>query len=59
VGEKPVTDRVSGDCFGADIVLLQRVVDHGDGGSLLVQVVVPGPDMYRATEIADSVQYTP
>jgi len=59
VGEQSVTDRVSGDCFGADIVLLQRVVDHGDGGSLLVQVVVPGSQLYRATEIADSVQYTP
>jgi serine/threonine protein kinase len=59
VGEQSVTDRVSGDCFGGDIVLLQRVVDHGDGGSLLVQVVVPGSELYRATEIADSVQYTP
>ncbi|MET9275362.1 serine/threonine-protein kinase [Kribbella sp. NPDC003557] len=59
VSERPVTDRLSGDCFGADIVLLQRVVDHGDGGSLLVQVVVPGSDSYRATEIADSVQYVP
>jgi len=59
VGGKTVTDRVSGNCFGADIVLLQRVVDHGDGGSLLVQVVVPGSEPYRATEIADSVRYTP
>jgi hypothetical protein len=58
VGEVSVTDRLSGDCFGADIVLLQRIVDHGDGGSLLVQVVVPGSDSYRATEIADSVQYS-
>ncbi|GAA1593632.1 serine/threonine-protein kinase [Kribbella karoonensis] len=54
-----VTDRVSTNCFGADIVLLQRVVDHGDGSSLLVQVVVPGADSVRATEIADTVQYTP
>ncbi|MFF0265577.1 serine/threonine-protein kinase [Kribbella sp. NPDC004536] len=59
VGEQTVTDRVSSGCFGADIVLLQRVVDHGDGGSLLVQVVVPGSDPVRATEIADTVQYTP
>ncbi|TCC40947.1 serine/threonine-protein kinase [Kribbella speibonae] len=58
VREFPVTDRLSADCFGADIVLLQRVVDHGDGGSLLVQVVVPGSDVLRATEIADSVTYT-
>ncbi|WP_238154864.1 serine/threonine-protein kinase [Kribbella soli] len=58
VRELSVTDRLSADCFGADIVLLQRVVDHGDGGSLLVQVVVPGSDVYRATEIADSVQYS-
>ncbi len=58
VRELLVTDRLSADCFGADIVLLQRVVDHGDGGSLLVQVVVPGSDVYRATEIADSVQYS-
>ena len=59
VREFAVTDRLSADCFGADIVLLQRVVDHGDGDSLLVQVVVPGSEIYRATEIADSVQYTP
>ncbi|GAA1147211.1 hypothetical protein GCM10009630_52050 [Kribbella jejuensis] len=59
VGEQTVTDRLSSGCFGADIVLLQRVVDHGDGGSLLVQVVVPGSDPVRATEIADTVQYTP
>ncbi|MGZ0150331.1 serine/threonine-protein kinase [Kribbella sp. WER1] len=59
VGGQSVTDRVSGGCFGADIVLLQRVVDHGDGGSLLVQVVVPGSNQVRATEIADTVQYTP
>ncbi|WP_241999068.1 serine/threonine-protein kinase [Kribbella sp. VKM Ac-2569] len=58
VRELSVTDRLSADCFGADIVLLQRVVDHGDGGSLLVQVVVPGSDVTRATEIADSVQYS-
>ncbi|MGW6199886.1 serine/threonine-protein kinase [Kribbella sp. NPDC055110] len=59
VRELSVTDRLSADCFGADIVLLQRVVDHGDDGSLLVQVVVPGSDVHRATAIADSVQYTP
>ncbi|WP_325040391.1 serine/threonine-protein kinase [Kribbella sp.] len=59
VGGQSVTDRVSSGCFGADIVLLQRVVDHGDGGSLLVQVAVPGSNQVRATEIADTVQYTP
>ncbi|GAA3083456.1 serine/threonine-protein kinase [Kribbella aluminosa] len=59
VGGQSVTDRVSGGCFGADIVLLQRVVDFGDGGSIFVQVVVPGSSQVRATEIADTVQYTP
>ncbi|WP_427887884.1 serine/threonine-protein kinase [Kribbella sp. GL6] len=59
VGGQSVTDRVSSGCFDADIVLLQRIVDHGDGGSLLVQVVVPGSNQVRATEIADTVQYTP
>jgi serine/threonine protein kinase len=57
VRDHSVTDQVSRDCFGADIVLLQRVVDRGDGGSLLVQVVVPGANPIRATEIADTVQY--
>lgn len=58
VGEQMVTDRVSSGCFDADIVLLQRVVDYGDGGSLLVQVVVPGASPVRATEIANTVRYT-
>jgi serine/threonine protein kinase len=52
-----ITDRVSDGCFGTDIVLLQRVVDHGDGGSLLVQVVVPAGNTARATAIADTVKY--
>jgi hypothetical protein len=56
-GEQTVTDRISSGCFGADIVLLQRVVDHGDGGSLLVQVTVPSDSLVRATEIANTVQY--
>ncbi|HET6740687.1 MAG TPA: serine/threonine-protein kinase [Kribbella sp.] len=57
VGEQMVTDRVSSRCFGADIVLLQRVVDYGDGGSLLVQVAVPRDRQVRATEIANTVHY--
>ena len=56
-GDHLITDRVSDGCFGTDIVLLQRVVDHGDGGSLLVQVVVPAGNTARATEIADTVKY--
>jgi serine/threonine protein kinase len=56
-GERIFTDRISAGCFGADIVLLQRVVDYGDEGSLLVQVVVPGSNPGRATEIADTVKY--
>ncbi|NIK55946.1 serine/threonine-protein kinase [Kribbella shirazensis] len=56
-GERIFTDRISTGCFGADIVLLQRVVDYGDEGSLLVQVVVPGSNPIRATEIADTVKY--
>ena len=57
-GDRLITDRVSRDCWGADIVLLQRVVDHGDGGSLLVQVVVPASEPERATEIANTVKYS-
>ncbi|WP_350280420.1 serine/threonine-protein kinase [Kribbella sp. HUAS MG21] len=56
-GERAFTDRISTGCFGADIVLLQRVVDYGAEGSLLVQVVVPGSDPTRALEIADTVKY--
>ncbi|MFD7156423.1 serine/threonine-protein kinase [Kribbella sp. NPDC059898] len=56
-GENVITDRVSEGCFGTDIVLLQRVVDHGDNGSLLVQVVVPAGSKDRASEIADTVKY--
>jgi hypothetical protein len=56
-GERIFTDRISTDCFGADIVLLQRVVDYGAEGSLLVQVVVPGSDSSRAVEIANTVKY--
>ncbi|MEU8224713.1 serine/threonine-protein kinase [Kribbella sp. NPDC048915] len=56
-GDRIFTERISTDCFGADIVLLQRVVDYGAEGSLLVQVVVPGSDPARAAAIADTVKY--
>jgi len=52
------TGRVSSGCGGADMVLLQRVVERGDAGSLLVQVMVPGTDLLRAVEMADSVKYS-
>ncbi|MFI5691003.1 serine/threonine-protein kinase [Kribbella sp. NPDC051586] len=54
--DRPTTDRVSSGCAGADMVLFERVVDRGDGGSLLVQVITP--DAGRAAKIADSVKYS-
>jgi serine/threonine protein kinase len=54
--DRPTTDRVSSGCAGADMVLFERVVDRGDGGSLLVQVITP--DAGRASEIADSVKFS-
>jgi hypothetical protein len=53
--DRPTTDRISSGCAGADMVLFERVVDRGDGGSLLVQVITP--DAARAAEIANSVKY--
>jgi serine/threonine protein kinase len=53
--DRPTTDRVSSGCAGADMVLFERVVDRGDGGSLLVQVITS--DAARAAEIANSVKY--
>jgi serine/threonine protein kinase len=53
--DRPTTDRISRGCAGADMVLFERVVDRGDGGSLLVQVITP--DAARAAEIANSVKY--
>ncbi|MFD3406793.1 serine/threonine-protein kinase [Kribbella sp. NPDC058693] len=53
--DRPTTDRISSGCAGADMVLFERVVDRGDGGSMLVQVITP--DAARAAEIADSVKY--
>jgi serine/threonine protein kinase len=53
--DRPTTDRFSSGCAGGDMVLFERVVDRGDGGSLLVQVITP--DAARAAEIADSVKY--
>ncbi|MGW7679136.1 serine/threonine-protein kinase [Kribbella sp. NPDC054772] len=58
VNGRTATSRLSTECAGTDMVLFERVVDHGDGGSLLVQVIVPGSDVDRATEIADSVKYS-
>ncbi len=52
------TGRVSSGCGDADMVLLQRVVERGDAGWLLVQVMVPGSDLLRAYEMADSVKYS-
>lgn len=54
---RPTMDRLSTGCGGADMVLFERVVDRGDGGSVLVQVIVTG-DPNRAAEIADSVKYS-
>ncbi|MDX3003745.1 protein kinase [Kribbella solani] len=56
-GGERTTNRLSTQCGPAAMVLFQRVVARGDGGSLLVQVIVPGSDVNRAAEIADSVKY--
>jgi eukaryotic-like serine/threonine-protein kinase len=52
------TGRVSSGCGDAGMVLLQRVVERGDAGALLVQVMVPGSDQLLAVEMADSVKYS-
>ena len=52
------TGRLSRGCGDAGMVLLQRVVERGDAGSLLVQVMVPQSDLLRAVEMADSVKYS-
>ncbi|WP_433163196.1 protein kinase domain-containing protein [Kribbella sp. CA-247076] len=52
----PTTDQFSTDCGGSRSMLLQRVVDTGTTGSMLVQVLVPaGESRDRALEIARSV----
>ncbi|MEU4606677.1 serine/threonine-protein kinase [Kribbella sp. NPDC023972] len=57
-GQK-MTVRYSSDCGGAGMVLLQRVVERGAAGSMLVQVMVPDADrLSRAREMADSVKYS-
>ncbi|GAA1549568.1 hypothetical protein GCM10009804_02590 [Kribbella hippodromi] len=56
-GGERTTNRLSTQCGPAAMVLFQRVVARGDGGSLLVQVIVPGAEVNRAAEIADSVKY--
>jgi hypothetical protein len=57
-GQK-MTIRYSSNCGGAGMVLLQRVVERGDAGSMLVQVMVPNADrLTRAIEMADSVKYS-
>ena len=53
-----VTERFSVGCDGGHSMLLQRVVDTGTIGSMLVQVLVPADDRDRALEIADSVSFT-
>jgi eukaryotic-like serine/threonine-protein kinase len=50
-----VTDRISTACGDGRSMLLQRVVDTGTTGSMLVQVLVPENDRERALEIARSV----
>ncbi len=50
-----VTDRFSTACGDGRSMLLQRVVDTGTTGSMLVQVLVPENDRERALEIARSV----
>ncbi|MEU4190445.1 serine/threonine-protein kinase [Kribbella sp. NPDC026611] len=57
VGNLPTTDRLSMGCGSTDMVLFERVVDRGDAGSLLVQVIVPRDEQNRAGEIANSVTY--
>jgi eukaryotic-like serine/threonine-protein kinase len=49
------TDQFSTDCGGERSMLLQRVVDTGTTGSMLVQVLVPADDRDSALEIARSV----
>jgi len=53
----PTTSRLATGCGDAGMVLLQRVVDRGGAGSLLVQVIVPGSETSRAGQIADSLNY--
>jgi hypothetical protein len=53
----PTTNRLSTKCGDTGMVLFERVVDRGDAGSVLIQVIVPGADLNRAGEIADSVKY--
>ncbi|GAB2635650.1 hypothetical protein GCM10009743_08650 [Kribbella swartbergensis] len=50
------TEQFSTACGASGSMLLQRVVDTGTTGSMLVQVLVPENDRDRALEIARSVQ---
>jgi serine/threonine protein kinase len=58
VGGHPATDRISTGCAAADMVLFERVVDRGDAGSLLIQVIAPKEDLHRVGEIAGTVSYS-
>jgi len=55
---RTVTDQFSTGCGSDGGMLLQRVVDTGTTGSMLIQVLLPEEDRDRAREIAESVNYT-
>lgn len=52
-----LTDRYFTGCGDGDGMLLQRVVDTGTTGSMLIQVLLPEDDRVRAREIAESVKF--
>ncbi len=54
---RTVTDQFSTGCGNGDGMLLQRVVDTGATGSMLIQVLLPTNEPDRAREIAESVTY--
>jgi hypothetical protein len=55
---RTLTDQYFTGCGDGDGMLLQRVVDTGTTGSMLIQVLMPGTDSARAVEIAESVRFT-
>ena len=54
---RTVTDQFSTGCGDGGGMLLQRVVDTGATGSMLIQVLLPKNEPDRAREIAESVKY--
>ncbi|WP_406050204.1 serine/threonine-protein kinase [Kribbella sp. NBC_00889] len=58
VNGSAVTERFSTGCGEGSSMLLQRVVDTGTTGSMLVQVLVPADGRDQALEIAHSVSFT-